>query len=78
MQLTTMESYTTMQIKCKSSAEQQACLIVMPRCSLSYAKIAQIESRTTSLLECYAEVQPILCKVRKILHTMIILEEVFV
>ena len=29
----------------------------MPRCSLSYAKIVQTESRTTSLLECYAEVQ---------------------
>ena len=34
----------------------------MPRCSLSYAKIVQTESRTSSSLECYAEVQPILCK----------------
>ena len=34
----------------------------MLRCSLSYAKIVQTECRTTSLLDCYAEVQPILCK----------------
>ena len=29
---------------------------------LSYAKIMQIECRTTSLLDCYAEMQLILCK----------------
>ena len=34
----------------------------MPRCSLSYAKIVQTESRTSSLFECFAEVQPILYK----------------
>ena len=34
----------------------------MLRCSLSYAKIMQIEGRTTSLLDCYAEMQLILCK----------------
>ncbi len=34
----------------------------MLRCSLSYAKIMQTESRTTSSLDCYAEVQLILCK----------------
>ena len=28
----------------------------------SYAKILQTESRISSLLECFAEVQPILCK----------------
>ena len=31
-------------------------------CSLSLAKIMQTESRTSSLLERYAEVQLILCK----------------
>ena len=31
-------------------------------CSFSYAKIMQTERRTTSLLDCYAEVQFILCK----------------
>ena len=35
---------------------------VMPRCSLSYTKIVQTESRTSNSLEYYAEVQPILCK----------------
>ena len=34
----------------------------MPSRSLSYAKIMQTERRTTSLLDCYAEVQLILCK----------------
>ena len=34
----------------------------MLRCSLSYAKIVQTEGKKTSLLEFYAEVQPILCK----------------
>ena len=34
----------------------------MLRCSLSYSKIVQTESRTLSLLERYAEVQPILSK----------------
>ena len=52
-----------MQRLCKPKAEHQACLNVMQRCSLSYAKIMQTESRTSSLLECYAEVQLILCKV---------------
>ena len=31
-------------------------------CRKSYAKIMQIECRTTSLLGCYAEMQLILCK----------------
>ena len=40
----------------------KSCLSVMPRCSLSYAKIMQIESRIIQvLLECYAEMQLILC-----------------
>ena len=47
---------------CKPRAEHQACLNVMPRCSQSYAKIVQTESRISSLFECSAEVQPILCK----------------
>ena len=34
----------------------------MLRCSLSYAKIMQTESRDASLLASYAEVQLILCK----------------
>ena len=34
----------------------------MLRCRLSYAKVMQIECRTTSLLDCYAEMQLILCK----------------
>ena len=34
----------------------------LPNRSLSYAKIVQTERRTSSLLERYAEVQPILCK----------------
>ena len=51
-----------MQRLCKPRAEHQACLNVMPRCSQSYAKIVQTESRTSSLFECFAEVQPILCK----------------
>ena len=40
----------------------QACLQAMPRCSLSYTKIMQTESRDASLLASYAEVQLILCK----------------
>ena len=32
--------------------------------SFSHTKIVQTECRTTSLLDCYAEVQPILCKDR--------------
>ena len=35
---------------------------LLPRCSLSYAKIVQGERRTSSLLERYAEPQPILFK----------------
>ena len=31
-------------------------------CSFSSVKIVQTESRTSSLFECFAEVQPILCK----------------
>ena len=34
----------------------------MPRCSLSYEKIMQIECKISSLLEYYAEMQLILCK----------------
>ena len=40
----------------------QACLQAMPRCSLSYTKIMQTESRDASLLASYAEVQLILYK----------------
>ena len=39
----------------------QACLQAMPRCSLSYVKIMQIESKDASLLASYAEMQLILC-----------------
>jgi len=38
------------------------CLNALLRCSLSYAKIVQTERRASSLLERFAEVQPILCK----------------
>ena len=51
-----------MQKSCKPNAERQVCLIVMLRCRQSYAKIVQIERRTTSLLDRYAEMPPILCK----------------
>ena len=40
----------------------QACLQAMPRCRLSYAKIMQTESITSSLFERFAEVPLILCK----------------
>ena len=40
----------------------RAGLQAMPRCSLSYAKIMQTESRGASWLASYAEVQLILCK----------------
>ena len=43
----------------------QACLQSLQRCSLSFAKIVQTESRDASLLAIFAEVQPILCKVKK-------------
>ena len=33
--------------------------------NLSFAKVVQTESRTTSLLDCYAEVPPIFCKDKK-------------
>ena len=48
--------------KCKSRAEHQARLNAMPRCSFAYAKQMQIESRASSSLECYAEMQLCLCK----------------
>lgn len=52
---------------CKDSANRiQSSLLELLRCSLSYAKIVQTESRISSLLEYYAEVQPILCKVKQI------------
>ena len=46
--------YAKMQlIFCKDNASreqnQQACLIVLPRCSLSYAKIMQVESKNNKL-----------------------------
>ena len=47
---------------CKVSAEHQACLNVMPNRSQGYAKLVQGERSTSSLLECYAEPQPRLCK----------------
>ena len=43
----------------------QACLQSLQRCSLSFAKIVQTESRDASLLAIFAEVQPILYKVKK-------------
>ena len=53
-------------ILCKDCASReqnhQACLNVMPSRRQSYAKIVQIERRTTSLLDRYAEMPPILCK----------------
>ena len=50
-----------MKRKCKAR-KHQACLDVMPSRSLSYAKIMQTESRDSSLLVIYAEVQLIFCK----------------
>ena len=43
----------------------QACLQSLQRCGLYFAKIVQTESRDASLLAIFAEVQPILCKVKK-------------
>ena len=43
----------------------QACLQSLQRCSLSFAKIVQTESRDASLLAIFAEVQPIFCKDKK-------------
>ena len=43
----------------------QACLQSVQRCSLYFAKIVQTESRDASLLAIFAEVQPILYKVKK-------------
>ena len=43
----------------------QACLQSLQRCSLYFAKIVQTESRDASLLAIFAEVQPILYKVKK-------------
>ena len=43
-------------------------LLIIMRCSLSYAKVVQTERITSSLLECFAEVQPILCKGSDFLH----------
>lgn len=43
------------------------------RCQLSYAKMVQTECRTTSVLDCYAEVPVILCKVtEKIIQLQIL------
>ena len=47
---------------CKVRAKMQVYLRSLPNRSLSYAKMAQTESRTSSLLVRYAEVKPILCK----------------
>ena len=43
----------------------QACLQSLQRCSLSFAKIVQTESRDASLLAIFAEVQPIFSKDKK-------------
>ena len=43
------------------TSAMKACFQIA-ECSLSNAKIVQTEGRTPSLLECYAEVQPIFCK----------------
>ena len=47
---------------CKVSAETQVYLQSMPNRSPFSAKIVQTERRKSSLLELYAEVQPIFCK----------------
>ena len=47
---------------CKVRAKMQVYLQSLPNRSLSYAKMAQAESKTSSLLVRYAEVKPILCK----------------
>ena len=46
-------------------------------CSFSYAKIMQTERRTTSLLDCYAEVQLIFCKGNTILLVFTIFANIF-
>ena len=46
-------------------------------CSFSYAKIMQTERRTTRLLDCYAEVQLILCKGNTILLVFTIFANIF-
>ena len=46
-------------------------------CSFSYAKIMQTERRTTSLLDCYAEVQLILCKGNTVLLVFTIFANIF-
>ena len=51
-----------LQRSCKVSAKMQVYLRSLPNRSLSSAKIVQTECRTSSLLERYAEVQPIFCK----------------
>ena len=44
-------------------SEKSKCFIVIEFLSVEcFAKIMQIECRTSSLLECYAEMQLILCK----------------
>ena len=45
-----------------SSIDVKRYSLILIYTHLFYAKIVQTESRTSSLLECYAEVQPILCK----------------
>ena len=55
----------------------QACLQSLQRCSLSFAKIVQTESRDASLLAIFAEVQPIFCKDKKnILLNKVVLNKV--
>ena len=52
--------------KIMQMSAMKACFQIA-ECSLSYAKIMQIECRTSSLLECFAEMQLILCKDKKII-----------
>ena len=44
---------------------------------MMWAKIVQAEGRTSSLLECYAEVQPIFCKDTKKIETTIPFNSIF-
>ena len=51
-------------ILCKHFANEckESFTLNLPSAAKCYAKIVQIERRTTRLLDCYAEMPPILCK----------------
>ena len=48
------------------SNKTQTCLGLLPRCSLSYAKIMEIERKTKCIYYFYSEIQIISCKYRKL------------